>query len=506
MKTLSLSLAFVSALALAPNPALAQEIASSDTATAYVEIVSPRDQALTPDQVREELGLARKALEQIHPGYTRYTSAQALDALWADASAKALATPTRGAIYLQVSRVLAAIRCDHTKAEIPADFEKARESEPLYLPFRYAIFDDRLYVKDAGDADLIAGTEILAIDGVPAQEVIAKIFDLFPVDGDTDFIKGESVVAQGEFVGPAFDHFYPFLYETKADVTLSLSGGREATVQRHTYTQHFEATGEERFSRNFDEAVTFKLLSEKAAYLSVDTFINYRRPVDPDTIYGPIFAQMARSGRDTLILDLRRNGGGSDDAQAGLVQWLMPDAYRQADAIVTKTDTIDPELKPYLSTWVSAALNPDPAWFKQREDGMFEIINPLAGKAKESIPAKRGAFTGKLIVLTSTDNASGVTHLLSVMRTQRPDTVFIGEKTGGAATGATAGILYTLTLPHSGVKVRVPLQRQEITNSDQLDPRGGITPDIAAPDTLLSTLAGTDPAMEAAVEYVTNGE
>lgn len=133
---------------------------------------------------------------------------------------------------------------------------------------------------------------------------------------------------------------------------------------------------------------------------------------------------------------------------------------------------------------------------------MFEIINPLAGKPQSSIPAKPGAFMGKLIVLTSGDNASGVTHLLSVLKTQRPDTVFVGERTGGAATGATAGILFFLTLPHSKVKVRVPLQRQEITNSDQLNPRLGITPDILAPDTLLSTLTGTDPAMEAAVQYL----
>ena len=126
----------------------------------------------------------------------------------------------------------------------------------------------------------------------------------------------------------------------------------------------------------------------------------------------------------------------------------------------------------------------------------------MAGKPADSVPAKSGAFKGRLIALTSGDNASGVTHLLSVLKTQRPDTVFIGERTGGAATGATAGILYYLTLPNSEVKVRVPVQRTVITRADQLDPRGGITPDILAPDTLLSTLTGTDPAIEAAVRYL----
>lgn len=504
MKGLLPMISLSAVLAFSPATGMAQQTASETNAAS--PLTPPRDQLMTVEQVREDLAITRQALEQIHPGYTRYTSQATLDALWQDASAKALSNPTRGNVYLQISRVLAAIRCDHTKAELPADFEKARADEPLYLPFRYAIFDNRLFVADPGETDLIAGAEILAIDGTPASEVIAKVFELFPVDGDTDYIKGESVVAQGEFMGPAFDHFYAFLFDTRPEVTLKIAGMDDVTVNRWTYTEFEEQTGTRRFASNFDSSVTFKLLDDRAAYLSVDTFVNYRRPVNPDTIYGPVFERMAKSGRDTLILDLRRNGGGSNDAQMGLVQWLMPSAFRQADAMLVKSDRIDPAIKPYLSTWEKAALNPDPAWFKQRDDGMFEIVNPFAGKPAESIPAKPGAFKGKVIVLTSTDNASGVTHLLSVLRTQRPDTVFIGEKTGGASTGATAGILFYLNLPGSGAKVRVPLQRTVITQADKLDPRGGITPDILAEDTLLSTLAGTDPAMEAAVAYISKKE
>lgn len=497
-----LPLALGAALALIASPLLAQSKAAPEPSTS----LSPRDEILSSEQVREDLAIARRALEHIHPGYTRYTSQAELDVMWEEGRAMALAKPTRGSLYLQVSRVLAAIRCDHTKAELPEDFEQARAAEPLYLPFRYAIFDGRLFVTDPGATGLVAGSEVLAIDGVAAGEIITKVFALFPVDGDTDFIKGESVVAQGEFLGPALDHFYPFLYETGPQARLSVSTGagaaREVSVDRHTYSQFVEASGQQRFASNFDSAVTFRLLDDRAAYLSVDTFVNYRRPVDPDALYAPVFEELAKSGRDTLILDLRRNGGGSDDAQTGLVRWLMPTAFRQAEAVLVKTDRIDPALKPYLSTWEKAALDPDPAWFRKRADAMFEIIEPAVGKPPLSIPARNGAFTGRLIVLTSTDNASGVTHLLATLRTQRPGTVFIGERTGGAATGATAGVLLYLTLPNSQIRVRVPLQRTVIAGAERLDPRLGITPDILAPDTLMSTLAGIDPAMEAALAYL----
>ncbi|MEM6857476.1 MAG: S41 family peptidase [Pseudomonadota bacterium] len=498
MTTLAAAIALAAPLA----PLIAQEAGSVEAAA---PAPSPRDDVMTAKQVREELAITRKALEDIHPGYTRYTSRASLDALWDDVEGKALANPTRGEVYLQISRVLAAIRCDHTKAELPGDFEEARKSEPVYLPLRYVIFDGRMFVTNPGNTGLVRGAEIVAIDERPVGEVIEAVKALFPVDGDTDFIKDRSISQFGEFMGPAFEHFYPFLYETQGEAVLSISDGQggssEVRAQRLGYTDYAAITGEQRFSSNFADAVTFKLLDDHAAYLSVDTFVNYRRPVDPDTIYAPIFEELARSGRDTLIVDLRRNGGGSTDAQMGLLQWLMPEDFRQADALLVKSDRTDPAIRPYLDSWEKAALDPDPAWFKQRADGMFEIINPFVGKPAASIAAKPGAFGGQLIVLTSGDNASGVTHLLAAIKTQR-EAVFIGERTGGAATGATAGILAYLTLPHSGVKVRVPLQRTVITNGDQLDPRLGITPDILAEDTRMSMLAGTDPAMEAAIAYL----
>ena len=37
--------------------------------------------------------------------------------------------------------------------------------------------------------------------------------------------------------------------------------------------------------------------------------------------------------------------------------------------------------------------------------------------------------------------------------------IFVGEPTGGNPGGATAGIIFFVKLPNSGIKVRVPVQR-----------------------------------------------
>ncbi|MEL6694394.1 MAG: hypothetical protein AAFQ12_15390, partial [Pseudomonadota bacterium] len=43
---------------------------------------APKDILLTPAQVERDVELAAEAYERIHPGYTRYTSQDTLDAAW----------------------------------------------------------------------------------------------------------------------------------------------------------------------------------------------------------------------------------------------------------------------------------------------------------------------------------------------------------------------------------------------------------------------------------------
>jgi C-terminal processing protease CtpA/Prc len=86
---------------------------------------------------------------------------------------------------------------------------------------------------------------------------------------------------------------------------------------------------------------------------------------------------------------------------------------------------------------------------------------------------------------------------LSFIKAQNQDAILIGEQTGGSAEGATAGILFTLTLPESGIKMRVPAMRSFV-NNDEFEPGLGMSPDIKAPMTVAAFLNGEDPALDAA--------
>ena len=299
-------------------------------------------------------------------------------------------------------------------------------------------------------------------------------------------------------MGGALDHFAPFIARLDPGATLLVrnAAGAERTVavDRIDYEAYQALTGEKRYSRNFDTSVRFETLGDDGAYLAVETFVNYRRPVDAVAFLEPYFRQLEEEGRGKLIVDLRKNGGGSNDAQSALLRYLIRKPVLETEGLLSRFTAIPGSIRPHLGTWDPAALDPDPAWFEAADNGFYRFI---AGPEPAPVKPLPYAFRGELVILTSTVNASGVTHVLANLRSHG-GIRFIGEKTGGAPRGATANIIYYLTLPASGILVRVPAQRTLIANRASLPQRDGLAPDIPVEQTAADWLAGRDRALDVA--------
>jgi len=80
----------------------------------------------------------------------------------------------------------------------------------------------------------------------------------------------------------------------------------------------------------------------------------------------------------------------------------------------------------------------------------------------------------------------------------------IGEPTGGSAEGPTAGLMFFLNLPNSGVTVRVPALRSW-TNVPHPTPGKGVMPDEVVRPTVEAWLEGRDPVLRAAWNGAADG-
>lgn len=476
----------------------------STTLPAHAQLAAPQDRVLTAEQIRSDIALAREAYSRIHPGYTRYTNIEKLDASWDAINLKAQTQTglSVGEFYIDVQKVLAEIKCDHTKAELPRVIAKDREVTPVYLPIVWRVIDGRAVIENAGTTGLDYGDEIVSVDGRNFDEMMDEVRPLIPVDGDTAFVKDVHMGASFEFKGGAIDHFGALLWDIKpqARVRIKTPEGLTKTLNldRVTFKAWKGLVLNGQKNSDFPNSVTFNRIGDKAAYLRINSFVNYRTPVKPDDIYDPIFSAIKAEGRETLILDLRENGGGSTDAKVRLFAHLIDEKSRLVRE--TRIKTLDHSgLEQHLSTWDKRLLNPKKIGFKKNDDGTYSLRKIFSDDLK-SVKSDKTAFTGKLLVLTSRSNASATTALVAKLQDMGRATL-IGEETGGSAEGPTAGVLFNLKLPESGIRTRVPIF-QDFNNVSHFTPNKGIVPDILAPMTMEAFINKKDPAYEATLSMI----
>ena len=246
---------------------------------------------------------------------------------------------------------------------------------------------------------------------------------------------------------------------------------------------------------NFGDAVSLEIKSTNAgspvAILTVDTFVNYRKPVDALALFDSIFSELEAKGVNQLIVDLRNNGGGSDDAQMALLRHLYQVPFTLVDGAWLSDKPLG-SLAGKLNSWDRTAIDIDKSQLPQTPYGRAIPLNALGANAKPQQPAKY-AFKGNIVLLTSKSNASASAALLAHIQ-QQPNVTLVGEATGGNQGGTTATITSFLTLPTSKIVVRIPLIRNRYNIENSVDGLGA-TPDIYAIQRVDDFLAKRDVAM-----------
>ena len=452
---------------------------------------------LQPTDLRAELQLLRQALEEVHAGWDRYTPRRVLDTAFARLERQAASPMTDLQFHREISLLLALMRCDHTKAELPEALDRYRREQPTFLPVRVRIIDGHMYV--ATGAEIPRGTEIRAINGVPSGEVISRLSRYVAVDGFTTYAKAARLESDDDLLGNDLDHYWPFEFGFAKRWTLDLiDAAGEARTEVHapiTYAQWAALSGDTE-AIDFRNGTSWRVLDDSTALLTVRSFVNYRQPVSPDSVYGAIMRALRARGVSHLVVDLRENGGGSADASWGLVRHLINRPVTPTGPARRRTIDVSPTLRAAFETWgdPSTSFAPAPDGFLARDDGWF--VERAAARTLTPAP---DAFPGRVSLLTSRANSSGATMLLATLQHEGRATGrfrLVGEETGGSAEGPTAGQLLTLHLRASDIRVRIPLIRTDM--NVPFVAGMGVFPDVDATESRDDLRAGRDRALLAA--------
>jgi C-terminal processing protease CtpA/Prc len=112
-------------------------------------------------------------------------------------------------------------------------------------------------------------------------------------------------------------------------------------------------------------------------------------------------------------------------------------------------------------------------------------------------------FAGKPVVLIDGNSFSATAEFAAVVYYHDRAT-FVGEETGGAYYGNNAGDALKLTLPHTRLRVHIPIRRYVMAVSDCAAPSRGILPDYEVTPTIEDILTGRDSVMAFAVSHITH--
>lgn len=492
-----------------PLPSYVAAAAPVTEATPAVPHFAPR--MLSASQATRDVALLRRALETVHPGLYRYAAKPEINAAFAKLEAAVAAPISELALHAEIARLLAAIHCDHTKAEMSEELTAYRTNNPTHLPLRFQLIEGRMIVV-SNDGQLGApptSSEILSINGIAAPKLLLKLAPLVAYDGSTDQAIAAKLADDSDLMGDDFNENYPSLFGFPSSWQIEWKpiGGREATTAtlrpiRFARWTALAGPGA-KYRSEFYNAITWRM-SGKTARLSIDTFVNYRNPVQATAFLGGFFAAMKEAGTDHLILDLRKNGGGSEDVSVALGRYLINHPFTWSRPVRYKAVRYG-DLPQYFETWGDreARFNPPLEAFTKTKDGWFDRIPLLSGgelsDADSTFPQQPiGAlgFEGRITILSGPRNGSGATRTIAQLK-EKANAVVIGEDSAGSAEGPTSGTIFLLKLPESGIKVRIPeaWNRTAITS---FMPGKGVGVDQLVVPTLADFETGRDRAISVA--------
>ena len=455
------------------------------------------EQVLQPNQMKEDVEVLRKALEEGHPGLYLYTPKDDFEKRFEQTNQSFDRPMTLREFYLEVAPLVEKVFCGHTYFDLPPKLLKSLQKETALFPLPLAFLSKKAYV-DHSKVEVPLGAEITAINGMPMDQVLAKLLPYIRSDGYNVTMKYRQM--EDEF---ALHYFLLFGQKESFQVEYAPFGSEKKTIKKiqAVTAKKLDAALIDRHS-DLGKLKKYKFGSiEKGIQLlsmnSFDFGLNKKGRKKYKSFLQENFTALEESnGTDCIILDLRQNDGGYVGNDSQLFSYFAQAPFRDAKSAEAKS--LEIAAKEHLARdqfpkMLERILAKE---FKTSEDGRLFMIDE---KNRHWKPKKK-AFEGHVYALISGWTHSGGAVFCSYLLNNDKVT-FIGEETGGGHATFTAGNMVLYDLPNSRCQLEVPLIKYENYRGDRSFPQGsGIRPDHPVQQSQKDLIDEVDTVMEFALQ------
>ncbi|MDE3251750.1 MAG: peptidase S41 [Bacteroidota bacterium] len=453
--------------------------------------------------LRDDFQLLRKILEANHPSLYWYTPKDSMDYFF-DQTLNSL-TDSLDEVQFKnkVGWVVSKIRCGHTTVRFSRRFTKNSSgyrypSFPLYLK----AWNDSLVVLAnllPGDSTLKRGTIITGINGYSNRALLDTLFRFIGSDGYAFNYKNQ--VVSGNF--PAW---YKTIIGLDSVYTIQYvdSTGKNAIARLSNYMPPTQKdTGLQNKSRQIQPRPGRKMRLQNLRNLVIDTSL-HTAFMHLSTFSGGglrsffrrSFKTLSKLSITNLVIDLRENGGGKVTSSVLLGRYLSDHPFKVGDTIaaISRKFHYGRYIHPSILYWLGMNFGAH-----KESDG---LIHFRRYETKFFQPDKKFHFDGQVILVQGGYSFSAATMFIAELKGQK-NVIIAGEESGGGYYGNSAMYLPTIRLPHTGLRIDLPMYRLVM---DKNRPKGrGIEPDLLIPPSSFAIRKGFDPKMQVIKEWIREG-
>lgn len=458
---------------------------------------------LSVKSMRSDLNLLWSIIKKMHPGYDYYTSADSLQKAY-DRVFLSIVKPLYEPEFIsQIYPFVCQLRCGHTQLKHSVGYKKPIGLYLAHLPFKVLVSKGRVFVTSHQTDVLTTGDEIIGINGVAVENIIAHGFDLYAMDGYNETFK-ELFLSEYDGFQDVCNAYYHWKGAYK--IQLQTPQGVRKDVVVETKSQDFDEVAAPGFD-NYKNWILAQHTGNLALRFSTNsaTALFETKPFsyEDTVVYKEVFKQIKGRGIKNLILDMRHNTGGDIRVAIQLLSYLADSPF----SIV----------KDVKSRLPSVAINTASAYFdKERmnnfllgykitgKEGVWYHVEttPIMGKIYGPLPlAPDYHFDGDLYVLIDGATFSSGALFTAALKSQRQNVTFIGRETAGNEEGCNGMVMQALTLPHTKVIVDFPLMRVESVALNPIRGRG-IIPDYPINYDPIDILVKRDRDLEKALALI----
>ncbi|HMK04139.1 MAG TPA: S41 family peptidase [Ferruginibacter sp.] len=336
---------------------------------------------------RADLDQLGNTLLKVHPNALKFISKKAFWKTIEEKKALVTDNTTYGEFAWHCSEIIASVNCSHTDM---GSFYAQNEMLPaaLRFPLQTRWTDNRLYVIDpSANAGLKVKDEILSINGTAVAEIMPAIYRHISSQGFTQ-------TSQKHVFNTWSSRMIPYALGFPASYNIVIKGVKDPVALN--MPGKVKNLFEDPSVKGCPSKLCFEVLShpQKTAILSIYSFNYYpwaNLSVFKDFIDSS-FKKIREGGVEYLIIDLRFNSGGSQQAGIHLLRYLVdkPFTYYSKADFKGKTEKIDGE--------------------------------------EPTVPFENG-FKGKLYYLIDGNGKSTTGHFMSLVKVLKLGTI-IGEELG----------------------------------------------------------------------------